>query len=74
MLTASSYVIADALTVRFNGSVTESQFPSILKTSHVTPVHKKGNKETCTNYRPVSLLIFVGKVLEKMCANMFLNT
>ena len=40
-------------------------FPTVWKTTHVTPIHKKGNKEQCTNYRPMSLLSCIGKTLEK---------
>ena len=35
------------------------------KKAHITPVHKKGSRSHCTNYRPISLLSCVGKVLEK---------
>ena len=39
--------------------------PSIWESSHITPIHGKGNKQMCTDYRPLSLLSCVGKVLEK---------
>ena len=65
MLSASSHVIGAPLTYLLNRSLAEGTFPSCWKTAHVTPVHKKGNKETCNNYRPISLLSCVGKVFEK---------
>ena len=43
----------------------QSMVPAIWKVSHVTPLHKKGPKEFCNNYRPISLLSCSGKVLEK---------
>ena len=67
ILKASSHIIAEVLTLLFNRSLAEEHFPCIWKTAHIAPIHKKENKETCTNYRPISLLSCVGKVLQK-CA------
>ena len=33
------------------------------------PVHKKGNKQTLENYRPVSLLPICGKIFERLIYN-----
>jgi len=42
-------------------------FPEILKTAKVLPVFKnKGEITDCTNYRPISLLSNMDKVLEKL--------
>ena len=49
----------------FNRSLAEGIVPTVWKTAHVSPIHKKGNKELCTNYRPISLLSCIGKCLEK---------
>ena len=65
ILTASSVAVADALTLLFNRSLSEGSFPSAWKTAHVNPIHKKGDRASCTNYRPISLLSCIGKVLEK---------
>ena len=65
IIKASFHVIAEALTLLFNRSFAEGHFPCIWKTAHITPIHKKWNKETCTNHRPISLLSCVWKVLEK---------
>ena len=35
-----------------------------LEDSHVVPVHKKGSRSEAADYRPISLLSVVGKVLE----------
>ena len=58
-------IISEPLTFLFNRSLNEGIFPTVWKTAHVTPIHKKGNKEQCTNYLPISLLSCVGKTLEK---------
>ena len=39
--------------------------PSQWKLAHVVPIHKKGSKEFVDNYRPVSLLCILSKVLER---------
>ena len=41
-------------------------FPSVLKTAKVVPVFKKDSKLDYSNYRPISLLSNVEKVLEKL--------
>ena len=40
-------------------------FPSVLKTTKVVPVFKKDSKLDYSNYRPISLLSNVEKILEK---------
>ena len=57
--------IAAPLATLFNRSVAESKFPRSWKIANVTPIHKKGDKSLCTNYRPISLLSCVGKIMEK---------
>ena len=50
----------------FNASIQQGIFPNCLKTSSVTPVYKKGDKNIVDNYRPISLLSNVGKIFEKL--------
>ena len=38
----------------FNDSIEKSNLPSILKTASITPVFKKGDKNSKDNYRPVT--------------------
>ena len=40
-------------------------FPSVLKTAKVVPVFKINSKLDCSDYRPVSLLSNIEKILEK---------
>jgi hypothetical protein len=44
-------------------------FPTELKRSLVTPVHKSGNKSDPNNYRPISVLTSISKILEKLINN-----
>jgi len=50
----------------FNKSLKEGVFPSLWKISSITPVFKKGNKSDVKNYRPISGLVQLGKLLEKL--------
>ena len=65
LLIAAADLISEPLTFLFNRSLTEGKFPSLWKLAHVTPIFKKGERQKCSNYRPISLLSCVGKVLEK---------
>ena len=41
-------------------------FPSVLRTAKVVPVFKKDSKLNYSNYRPISLLSNIEKILEKL--------
>ena len=43
-----------------------SIFPSMLKGAKLVPVFKKDSKLDYSNYRPISLLLNVEKILEKL--------
>ena len=44
-------------------------FPEKLKVAKVVPIHKKYPKLECSNYRPISLLSNIDKILEKLMHN-----
>ena len=49
----------------FNSSLAKGKLPTEWKDALVVLVHKKGKKEDVTNYRSISLLCVVSKVLER---------
>ena len=61
--------ISNQSAVFFNLSFTCGSFPTILKTSKVTPIYKNISKLKCSNYRPVSLLSNIDKILERIMYN-----
>ena len=65
MLKSTAHSIAPALTKLFNKSVSSGRFPSTWKLSAVVPIPKGGEGSCVTNYRPMSLLSIVSKLLER---------
>ena len=61
-----SKAIVSPLTKIINQSITEGKFPEAWKKAIVTPVLKKGSQTEKSNYRPVSCLMVLSKVLEKV--------
>ena len=54
------------LTIIFNKSLQEGVFPSAMKLSDVTPLYKTKERYLTNNYRPISLLLTISKILEKI--------
>ena len=50
----------------FNLSMKTGTHPDCLKLAMVVPIHKKGSKLEVGNYRPISLLSNINKLLEKI--------
>ena len=61
--------LADSLTELYNLSLTLGKVPKAWKCANVVPIFKKGNSNIVKNYRPVSLLPVISKVLEKLIHN-----
>ena len=71
ILKQCSAVIAPSLCSLFNHSLRSGTLPSEWKSANVAPVHKKNKKEPATNYRPISLLSIISKVLERCVCHHF---
>ena len=61
-----AHLISPIICDIFNSSVVEGHFPSCLKIARITPLHKSKSKQVKTNFRPISLLPLVSKILEKL--------
>jgi hypothetical protein len=55
----------------FNHSLRIGRFAAEWKNADVTPVHKKDSKEPAENYRHISLVPIVSKVMERCVCNRF---
>ena len=58
--------ISIPLTYLFNKCITIGYFPNGLKITKVIVIHKSGKKDNMGNYRPISLLPQMSKILEQI--------
>ena len=61
------------LSVIFNISLRTGIHPELLKTAKIIPLFKKGSRLSTKNYRPISLLSNLYKILEKIKFNRIYN-
>ena len=54
------------LTTIFNKSLVEGVFPEAMKKADVVPLYKAKDHQESNNYRPISLLLTLSKLLEKI--------
>lgn len=57
--------LVEPLTDIINTSFAQGCFPEKPKHAIIVPIHKKGSTEEVANYRPISLLTILSKILEK---------
>lgn len=58
--------IASFITQLINKCINDSTFPSKLKNAEISSIHKKKDKLNKENYRPVSILVVLSKVFERI--------
>ena len=71
------YSISQPIMNICNNSFTSGKYPDKLKISRIIPIHKKESKLLTSNYRPISLLSNINKIIEKLMFSrlyMFLET
>ena len=69
----ASDIIAVPLSILCNLSFSEGVFPNCLKNAKVIPRFKTGSKSELSNYRPISLLSCLSKVVEKLIYSRLTN-
>ena len=62
MLASAVHVITPLVTRIFNHIFLAGIFPSEWSKAYIIPVYKKGDKNECCNYRPISLTSLLSKV------------
>ena len=56
--------LAPVLSLFFQASIDQGKIPDEWKKAHISPIFKKGDPQTASNYRPVSLTSIPCKLLE----------
>ena len=59
-------ILAKAVSVLCNLSISQGVFPSTCKVAKLKPTFKKGKKTDPSNYRSISLLLVISKIIEKV--------
>ena len=66
MIKDAGYELAPSIAYLVNKSITDGIVPDLWKIARVTPVYKADDKLLVENYRPISVLPVLSKVLEKV--------
>jgi len=61
--------IVDPITSIINKSIQSGIFPDRLKNAYILPVHKESDKNDLNNYRPISILPTISKIIERHISN-----
>lgn len=56
--------VTPTLTKLINLSIKETSYPKCLKSAKIIPIYKNGDRSSCNNYRPISLLSAFNKIFE----------
>ena len=65
LLKEGANILAAPLCTLFNRSLVGRYYPKLWKNANVTPIHKKDDEILPSNYRPISLLSQMGKIMER---------
>ena len=69
MLLVCDDTVGTPLKLIFENILISSSCPDVWNLANVTPIFKKGDKQSIVNYRPISLLPIYGKIFEKIIFN-----
>lgn len=67
------YCSVDKVCILFNKILTSGCFPDQWKKACIIPIFKSGNRKQVNNYRPISLLPLIGKLMEKLLHKQIYN-
>lgn len=62
----TSSALGHPLMIIYRKSLSTGVFPSVWKTAKIVPIHKSDDKESVSNYRPISILSSFAKIFESL--------
>ena len=65
----NAHILSEPITLIINDIFKSGQFPNLWKRAEVIPANKKSNPETFKDYRPISLLYHLSKIVERIISN-----
>ena len=74
LLKDSAPEVSELITYIINLTISTSTIPSEWKPAKVTPIYKSGVKTDPNNYRPISVLPLISKVMERAIQSQLLNS
>ena len=66
ILKAAASTIAPSLTHIFNNGLFSNCFPYEWKMARLVPIHRKGLRNLTENYKPISILLAISKIMERI--------
>lgn len=73
LIKRNAVTLCSSVTQLINKSFGQAVFPESLKAAVITPIFKGGDHSEFNNYRPVSILPIISKVIEKFVTNQLIN-
>jgi len=61
-----AYIFSDLIKQLINKSIQEAKMPDKMKIAVIRPIYKAGDKSDMTNYRPISILPAIEKIMEEV--------
>ena len=65
LLKSVAHIVARPLSELINNSIRNGCFPDLWKRARVIPLHKSGSLDDMDNFRPISILCTVSKIIER---------
>lgn len=72
-LKVASNIVVPIISHLANLCFDQGVFPNVLKQAVITPVYKGGRRDDVSNYRPISVLPSISKILEKLINTRLIN-
>ena len=73
LLKEASPMVTRRLTFVINLSITTGIFPNAWKRVRVSPIFKEDLKTDPNNYRPISVLLIISKLIERVVLTNYMN-